>query len=433
MISHNNLDLIKNFGSKIKSYCDKQHELQFLKVELNKKTKCCICLSKDLQLEKSMECKICNYNICEICLNTKRFQKTKEFYLSLTSKTKHFPEGVPIKLSDRYHKTFIYLPYFLQSGEHPVFTFTKKMHSYQKFDTMSSIVLIPSLIPGYFQILSMEHQALLYVANDRDFGGDHGLWACPIKTWNNYDNYMKRTAFSFESAEDGGWRIRDYNHNTYLFVGNYGNEGGDHILYAIDKEKYNKHPVIWNERSIFEIQGGEQQSLPLNRIVKLFDTVFSTFLYQCPYNDSDSVALSLNQSELNNSENYAKTNFVLVAGKESGLYMIMNHKEKSYLYVGYGPEDFGDHLVWSATREAWSNDKEFFKRSQFKLIPVNGNCWRIYDTYRDTYLFVNENFHSIDYDVFEEPENKYILFGVPIKKFESNPDEWTKRTLFYIY
>jgi len=404
-----------NFGENIRAYCPKGH---FLALTNGRNAVCDVCRRGGLN--PSYACTQCNFDMCEPCAMSQNFQKKQDFYSNINYKVQKVPAAQVIKLFDRNHQTNMFVGNSQDGGDHTVYACKQSGFNPQNFDKRTGFVIIPTN-DGYFQIMDTDHQAFLFVGNSVDNGGDHTVYACPQKLWKDYNDFMNRTSFSFVQVDGSGWRIVDKKHNSYIFVGN-GNDGGDHTLYSVPVNKFNSNQNEWHGRTCFEIQGAKPQ-VPAHRVIKAYDVNHSTFVFVGNSKDEggDHTVYACKQLGFNPQNFHPRTGLVIVPTND-GFFQIKDVDHQAYFFVGNGVDNDGDHTVYASPQNIWKDFNDFMFRTSFSLVPAGDNCWRILDKKHNSYIFVGNGNDGGD----------HTLYSVPVNKFNSNPNEWSQRTLFYL-
>jgi len=317
---------------------------------------------------------------------------------------------------DRNHTTHLFVGNGVQDNDHTVFSCKQSGFQVENFHPRTGFVITPTN-DGYYQIMDTDHQAFLFVGNSLDNGGDHTVYASPQKFWKDYNDFMNRTSFSFVPAE-GGVRILDKKHNSYLFIGN-SNEGGDHTMYSVPVNKFNSNQNEWARRTVFDIQGGVIRP-PTNKQVKLADTNHFAFTFVGnSTEDNDHTVYGCKQSGFQTQNFHPRTTLVVTMNNE-GYYQIMDSDHQAFFFVGNGVDYGGDHTVYACPQNKWKDYNDFMFRTAFSFIPAENGLWRIFDRKHSSYLFVGNDNQGGDHTIFSVTQNK----------FNSNPGEWGKRTLW---
>jgi hypothetical protein len=409
-----NVNVGFNFGSFVKSYCPSGH---FLSVANGRNAMCDVC--RRCGLNPSYACVQCNFDLCEGCAHNQGFQRKQDYYSNISYKTQQVPAAQVIKLYETNHQTHMFVGNSQDGGDHTVYACKKSGFNPQNFDPRTGFVILPTN-NGYFQIMDTDHNAFLFVGNSVDNGGDHTVYACPQKLWKDYNDFMKRTSFTFVQAENGTWRIVDADHNAYLFVGN-GNDGGDHTMYAVPVNKFNGNQNEWARRTTWVVEGAKPLA-PTNRTIKAYDTNHSTFMFVGnSAQDGDHTVYACKQTGFQSQNFHPRTSMVILPTTD-GYYQIMDTDHQAFLFVGNGIDNGGDHTVYACPQKLWKDYNDFMNRTSFQLVPAEDNCWRILDKKHDSYLFIGNSNDGGDHTV----------YSVPVNKFNQNQNEWARRTLFYL-
>jgi ribosomal protein L27 len=410
-----NFSLGYNFGGNAKYYCREGH---FLELVSGRNATCDVC--RRFQLKRAYTCYPCNFDMCEECSMNKNFQKKQDYYTN-SSYTTHqqVPAAQIIKLFDRNHQTHLFVGNGVQDNDHTVFACKKSGFNPQNFDPRTGFVIIPTN-DGYFQIMDIDHQAFLFVGNEIVNGEDHTVYACPQKDWKDYNDFMKRTSWSFIEAENRGWRLVDKNHNAYLFIGNK-NDGGDHTVYACPTKKFNLNQVEYMKRTILDVEGAKQL-VPSNRVIKAPDINHNTFMFVGNgVKDNDHTVYACKQTGFKSENFHPRTNLVVIPTGD-GFYQIMDTDHQAFFFVGNGVDHGGDHTVYASPRKFWKDYNDFMARTSFSILPVeNSICWRIVDKKHNSLLFIGNN----------DDCGEHTVYSVPMQKFNGS-QEFEKRTQFYL-
>jgi len=161
------------------------------------------------------------------------------------------------KIYDTDHGTYLFVGHDVQDKDHTVYTCSKDAFdkNTQNFETRTPFVIHP-LGNSTFQIYDYSKKAYLFVGHSKDQGNDHTVYASEQPNWQDQNDFNKRTTFAFEKTDKYKelYRIKDVDHNAFLFVGNSKDNSGDHTLYAVPQDKFFNNQNEWGRRTIFELQ-----------------------------------------------------------------------------------------------------------------------------------------------------------------------------------
>jgi len=331
------------------------------------------------------------------------------------------PHSKTLKLFDRNHQTHLFVGNSTDSsGDHTVYSAKKSDFNPQNFEPRTSLVIIPTN-DGYYQLMDLDHQALLFVGHGADNGGDHTVYACPGKQFKDHNDMLKRTAWEFIPV-NGAWRLRDRNHGCYMFVGN-GNDGGDHTLYAVPENKFSKNQNEWHGRTLWDCDGAKPV-VPINKTIRAYDINHETFLFLGNASDTtgDHTVYSCKLSGFQIQNFEKRTGLVLLPHPLNGKFQLLDNDHQAYLFVGHAKDNGGDHTVYACPQKSWKDHNDFLKRTAFNLLPAEDNLWRIQDCDHNSFLFIGNGNDGGDHTV----------YAVPEEKFHNNSQEFGRRTLFYL-
>ncbi|MCP3683394.1 MAG: DC1 domain-containing protein [bacterium] len=253
------------FGTNITAVCRMNHPLQ---MATNRNAMCDVCRISGLTM--CYTCYSCNFDMCAACAKNNSNQGQGGFIGgggmtggNIGGNTGFnqninvgFSTSVPtnrvVKFYDTNHGTHVFVGHGDVANDHQVYGCRQQGFQVQNFIPRTSL-FITQQNNGDYQIMDQDHQSFLFVGNDLDYGGDHIVWSSAQKYWNNYNDFLYRTSWQIVPAENGCFRFLDKKHNSYLFLGN-SNEGGDHTLYSVPLTKYNGNPNEWMRRTLFQIQ-----------------------------------------------------------------------------------------------------------------------------------------------------------------------------------
>jgi len=213
-------------------------------------------------IEKDDEYEILGANTNETVSQSKN---SKNNQLSISPQV---PINTDIKILDLNQNTYLFIGNQTKDNDHNVFACKQDGFKTENFEKRTTFVITPTN-DGYYRIMDKDHQSFLFIGNSLD-NDDRTTYACQQKYWKNENDFKIRAAFSIlpESNNDFNndnnnfdnnvdnkdvkWRIYDWKHNSYLFVGN-SEEGGDHTVYSVPLDKFNSEPNEWNKRTLFRL------------------------------------------------------------------------------------------------------------------------------------------------------------------------------------
>lgn len=371
-------------------------------------------------INPSWACIRCNFDLCRDCAQQNvTTQKSNQTVTNYNYVQSFIPTGQEIRLFDGNHQTHLFIGNSTEENDHTAYACQQKLFSPENFPRRTSFV-ITLTNEGYYQIMDTDHQAFLFVGNGVDNGGDHTVYACPQKHWKDYNDFMFRTSFSFVQA-DGGVRILDRKHGSYIFVGN-ADQGGDHTLYSVPVQKFNNNRNEWEKRTLFKIEGGKYQPIvPTFRLLRLLDSKHSSHIFVGnPVDDSQDHKVYSCQKRLFQPENWVKRTGVVIQPTQDGFYQIYDTDKNAFFFVGNGVDEGGDHNVWACEEKFWKSHDDFMLRTAFTIQPAGDGYWRILDRKHNSYIFVGNG----------EDGGDHTVYSVPVSKYNSNPGEWEFRTLW---
>ncbi|MCP4650267.1 MAG: hypothetical protein GY853_09355 [PVC group bacterium] len=406
-------------GGNVNAVCPQGHLLQ---LAYGRNAMCNEC--KVTGLNPSWACYCCDYDNCNYCaMDSSKVDDEYTYYdknqgQSYSGPSQTVPYGNSLKFYDRNHKTHMFIGNQDTDHDHQVYGCKQSGFGVENFDRRTGYTITPTN-DGFYQIMDNDHQAFLFIGNGVDEGGDHIAWACPQSFWKDYNDFMHRTSWSLLPGQ-GGWRFFDKKHNSYLFLGN-SNDGGDHTLYSVPAEKYNNNPQEWMRRTVFDIQGFIPP-IPANKTVKFLDANHGTHVFVGHGDtDNDHQVYGCVQSGFG-IENFQPRTSITITQLQTGDYQIMDNDHQTFLFVGNGVDEGGDHTLWSCAQQYWKDYNDFLNRTSWQILPAEGGCYRFLDRKHNSYLFVGNSNDGGD----------HTLYSVPSDKFKNNPNEWIRRTLFVI-
>jgi len=331
----------------------------------------------------------------------------------------HVPVNQEVKLLDSNHATHMFVGNSNTGGDHQVYACKQSGFAQENFHKRTGMV-VTQTNEGYYQIRDQDHQAYIYVGNDLDNGGDHIVWACAQQNWKDYNDFMFRTSWSIVPAGNGFWRFVDRKHNSYLFIGN-SNDGGDHTVFSVPTAKYNNNPNEWAVRTVFDIQGGViTPVVPVNRNIKFFDVNHNTFCFVGNSETGGDHQVYGCKQEGFQIQNFHKRTPLVITQTNEGYFQIKDVDHQAFLYVGNDLDNGGDHTIWACAQQNWKDYNDFMFRTSWSLVPAENGFWRFLDRKHNSYMFVGNSNDGGD----------HTFYSVPTAKFNNNPGEWAKRTLF---
>jgi len=162
--------------------------------------------------------------------------------------------------------------------------------------------------------------------------------------------------------------------------------------------------------------------VPTNKNVKLYDRNHNTFVFVGNgKQDNDHTVYSCPQNNFQGQNFQPRTNLLFLPTND-GCYQIMDQDHQAFFFVGNSKDTGGDHTVYASPQKFWSDYNNFIQRTAFSFVPAEYGCYRILDKNHSSYVFVGNSTDAGD----------HTLYSVPISKYNSNPNEWMRRTLFEI-
>ena len=164
-------------------------------------------------------------------------------------------------------------------------------------------------------------------------------------------------------------------------------------------------------------------AIPTNKPVKLYDRNHSTFLFiGNQTQDNDHTAYGCKETGFQSQNFGPRTSFTIIP-VNGGVYQIRDDDHQAYLFIGNSMDNGGDHTVYASPQKCWKDYNDFMFRTSFSIVPDQyGGGYRFLDKKHNSYIFVGNGNNGGD----------HTLYSVPVNKFNSNPNEWNKRTVFDI-
>jgi len=181
-------------------------------------------------------------------LETKKLLNTKQ----IDKIFNQISSNQSIKIKDRTHGTYLFFGKEINDLDHTVYSCKEKGFKNNNTFQQRTSFSIFSNNDGSYQIRDNDYQCFLFVGNNLDIYGDHYIYGSEQKNWINNENFLYKISVIFEPAENGGWRIFDKMHNSYLFV-SFLNILGDHTLFSVSLSKFESNRNEWEKRTIFDV------------------------------------------------------------------------------------------------------------------------------------------------------------------------------------
>lgn len=165
-----------------------------------------------------------------------------------------------------------------------------------------------------------------------------------------------------------------------------------------------------------------QISFPSNSEIRIFDKNHESHMF-VGHNttESDHQVYSCQRLIFNPDSFLVRTKFSITSTQD-GYYQIMDSEHQAFLFVGKDLDDGGDHIVWACPQNSWKDYNDFMLRTSFSIVAAEEGGYRILDRNYNSYLFVGNS----------EEMGDHTVYSVPVDKFNQNPSEWARRTVFAI-
>lgn len=167
---------------------------------------------------------------------------------------------------------------------------------------------------------------------------------------------------------------------------------------------------------------GSTVTVPTGVSVKFYDRNHYTHVFVGNQTqDNDHTVYACKQSGFQVQNFDIRTGFVIQKTND-GYYQIYDNDHQAYLFVGNNVDFGGDHTVYASPQRFWRDYNDFIYRTSFSIVPAENGGVRFLDKKHNSYIFVGNNNQGGD----------HTLFSVPMNKYNSNPGEWARRTVFDI-